>query len=144
MVGFSGGAAPAGQAKTGVFGMANQDSGARGVFGKSTVGQAVRGEATTGVGVQAVATTGVALAVSGKATFNRSGKITVPVGVTSIDVTVPGGLSGSPLAFATLQYSRSGVWVTGARPNWPSAGKLRIYLNKGLATATPVAWMVLG
>ncbi|HJP88087.1 MAG TPA: hypothetical protein VJ850_03525 [Candidatus Limnocylindrales bacterium] len=144
VVGFSGGAAPAGPANTGVYGEANQDATARGVSGKSTLGQAVRGETTTGVGVQAVATTGIALAATGKVTMNRSGKVTIPINVTSIDVTVPGGLSGTPLVFATLQYSRSGVWVTGARPNWPSTGKIRIYLNKGLATATPVAWMVLG
>ena len=165
VVGYSGGgSAPAGPAKTGVYGEATQDTASRGVSGFSTTGQGVRGEATTGQGVQgiatsgqavrgdatsgtgvrAAATTGVALAVSGRATFSRSGKVTVPVGVTFIDVTVPGGLTSSAIAFATLQYLRSGVYVMGARPNHPSAGKLRIYLSKALATSTPVAWFVIG
>ncbi len=195
VVGYSGGgSAPAGPAKTGVYGEATQDTASRGVSGFSLAGQGVRGEATTGqgvqgiattgqairgdttggtgvhgqattgkgvrgvagagngvageattgVGVRAVATTGVALAVSGRATFSRSGKVTVPIGVTFIDVTVPGGLTTSAIAFATLQYLRSGVYVMGARPNHPSAGKLRIYLSKALATATPVAWFVIG
>ena len=195
VVGYSGGGtAPAGPAKTGVYGEATQDTAARGVSGFSLAGQGVRGEATSGqgvqgvattgqavrgdttggtgahgqatsgkgvrgvatggdgvageatsgVGVRAVATTGVALAVSGRATFSRSGKVTVPVGVTSIDITVPGGLTTSAIAFATLQYLRTGVYVVGARPNWPSSGKLRIYLNKALATATPVSWFVIG
>ena len=126
---------------TGVHGQATSGKGVRGV---ATGGDGVAGEATSGVGVRATATTGVALAVSGRATFSRSGKVTVPVGVTSIDVTVAGGLTSSAIAFATLQYLRTGVYVVGARPNWPSAGKLRIYLNKSLATATPVAWFVIG
>ena len=175
VVGYSGGgSAPAGPAKTGVYGEATQDTASRGVSGFALAGQGVRGEATsgtgvhgqattgkavrgvatsgdgvageatTGVGVRAVATTGVALAVSGRATFSRSGKVTVPVGVTFIDVTIPGGLTSSAIAFATLQYLRSGVYVMGARPNHPSTGKLRIYLSKALATATPVAWFVIG
>jgi hypothetical protein len=195
IVGYSGaGTAPAGPAKTGVYGEATQDTASRGVSGFSLAGQGVRGEATTGqgvqgvattgqavrgdatggtsvhgqattgkgvrgvattgagvageattgVGVRATATTGVALAVAGRATFSRSGKVTVPVGVTSIDITVAGGLASTAIAFATLQYLRTGVYVVGARPNWPSAGKLRIYLNKALATSTPVAWFVIG
>jgi hypothetical protein len=128
-------------AGTGVHGVATSGKGVRGI---ANGGDGVAGEATSGVGVRAVATTGVALAVSGRATFSRSGKITVPIGVTSIDVTVPGGLTTSAIAFATLQYLRTGVYVVGARPNWPSTGKLRIYLNKSLATATPVAWFVIG
>jgi hypothetical protein len=195
VVGYSGGgSAPAGPAKTGVYGEATQDTAARGVSGFSTAGQGVRGEATTGqgvqgiattgeavrgdttggtgvhgqatsgkgvrgvanggdgvageatsgVGVRATATTGVALAVAGRATFSRSGKVTIPAGAARIDVTVPGGLASSAIAFATLQYLRTGVYVVGARPNWPSSGKLRIYLNKSLASSTPVAWFVIG
>jgi hypothetical protein len=132
-----------GEATTGqgVQGIATTGQAAR---GDTTGGTGVHGQATTGVGVRAVATTGVALAVWGRAPFSRSGQVTVPVGVTSIDVTVPGGLTSSAIAFATLQYLRSGVYVMGARPNWPSSGKLRIYLSKSLATATPVAWFVIG
>ncbi len=124
--------------------MHGQATTGKAVRGVANAGDGVAGEATTGVGVRAVATTGVALAVSGRATFSRSGKVTVPIGVTFIDVTIPGGLTSSAIAFATLQYLRSGVYVMGARPNHPSTGKLRIYLSKALATATPVAWFVIG
>ena len=136
----------AGPPKTGVYGEATQDSSARGVFGKTTIGQGVRGEATSGVGVEAVATTGAALDVSGRAVFSRSGRVSVVAKATYVDVTVPGGLSGSPLVLAVLQLYRPGVWVTAARPNWPSAGVVRIYLNAVASTtvATPLAWFVLG
>jgi hypothetical protein len=42
---------PAAPANIGVFGAADRDSAAKGVYGKSPVGQGVRGEATTGIGV---------------------------------------------------------------------------------------------
>jgi len=74
VLGLSGGGAlPAAPAKTGVYGIATQDSAARGVHGKSTSGQGVRGEATTGIGVYAKAT-GTALQVDGSATvLNAAG-----------------------------------------------------------------------
>ena len=34
--------------------------------------------------------------------------------------------------------------VEAVRPNVPSFGKLRIYLNKAVTTSTAVAWTVLG
>ncbi|HEY8238811.1 MAG TPA: hypothetical protein VIF63_05190 [Candidatus Limnocylindrales bacterium] len=177
VVGFSGaGAAPAGPAKTGVYGEATQDATSRGVRGISLAGQGVRGEATTGQGVQgiattgqavrgdttggtavhgqstsgtgvkAVATTGFALDVAGRATFSRSGKALIPANQAYVDVIPPGGLSGTPLVFALIQYGQAGVWVTGARPGWPSASKIRIYLNKVASTTstTPVAWFIAG
>ena len=144
VVGFSGGSAPAGPTNTGVYGEANQDSTAHGVWGKSTAGQGVRGDATSGVGVRAVASTGIALAVTGRVTMNRSGKVTIATGIASADVTVPGGLASTALAFANIQYGKSGVWVIGVRPNYPTTGKIRIYLNKAATSATPVAWWVLG
>lgn len=130
----------------GVFGQSYGSAGARGVMGKTDTGQAVRAEAATGIGVQAVATTGIALAVSGRATFSRSGRVNVPANRAYVDVTVPGGLSSAANVLATLQLIRTGVWVSAARPNYPSAGVVRIYLNKvAHATATtPLAWFVLG
>ena len=131
--------------KVGVYGQANQDTGSFGVFGKTTVGQGVRGEATSGTGVRAVSATGKALDVTGRVIMNRSGIVSIPANATSVDVTVPGGIAATAMVFATLQIARSGVWVRAARPAWPSAGKLRIYLNKAASTteSTPVAWMVL-
>jgi hypothetical protein len=129
----------------GVFGHA-YGSAARGVLGRSDTGNGVRAEATTGVGLQAVATTGVALAVSGRATFSRSGRVSVPINRSYVDVTVPGGLVSAANVLALLQVNRTGVWVTAARINYPTAGKVRIYLNKvaSTTTTTSLAWFVLG
>jgi hypothetical protein len=147
VIGFSGTTdVPGGPAKTGVYGEATQDSNARGVFGNSTSGQGVRGEATSGIGVKAVATTGVALDVAGPAVFSRSGRVSLPAGAKYVDVTVPGGLAGKPNVLATLQLRRGNVHVLAARPNYPSAGKVRIYVSDVASTTagTPIAWFVLG
>jgi hypothetical protein len=80
---------------------------------------------------------------TGRVSLGRSGRATVKAGTSSVVVTV-GSLSGTPLCFANLQRDRAGVWVRAVRPNYPSAGKLRIYLNKAVATDTVVAWVVLG
>jgi hypothetical protein len=157
VVGFSGAdEAPAGPVKTGVYGEATQDASARGVVGKSTAGQGVRGEATTGhgvrggattgIGVEAVATTGVALDVKGRANFSRSGRANVPANAKNVDITVPGGLGASANVLATLQIKRGNAHVIAARPNYPSAGKVRIYLSEVASTtaSTPLAWFVFG
>ncbi len=46
--------------------------------------------------------------------------------------------------FANLLAYRSGVSVAAVRPNYPSTGKLRIYLNKAIASNTYLPWLVLG
>jgi len=132
---------------TGVYGGASDDNGfpdpqTRGVHGQVHGGQGVRGEATVGIGVYATATTGTALQVSGKASFSRSGRATIASGHSYVDVTVAGGLAGTPLCFANLQTFRSGISVAAVRPNYPSAGKLRIYLSKAVTASTYVAWIV--
>ena len=197
IVGYSGsGSAPAGPAKTGVYGEATQDAGSRGVsgftlagqgvhgdattgqgvvgaattgqgvkgtattgdavlgqsasgksvHGIATTGQGVVGEATTGAGVRAVATTGYALDVAGRMRFSRAGTVSLLANKTYVDVTVPGGLSGTPQVFAMMEYGRSGAWVVAARPNYPTTGKIRIYMNKVASTtaSTPIAWFVAG
>jgi|GEM_PF-5543866 hypothetical protein len=197
IVGYSGsGSAPAGPAKTGVYGEATQDAGSRGVggftlagqgvhgdattgqgvvgaattgqgvkgtattgdavlgqsasgksvHGIATTGQGVVGEATTGAGVRAVATTGFALDVAGRMRFSRAGSVSLLANKTYVDVTVPGGLSGTPVVFAMMEYGRSGAWVVAARPNYPSTGKIRIYMNKVASTtaSTPIGWFVAG
>jgi len=144
LLGYSGDSAPAAPANTGVYGEANQDKTARGVFGKTTVGQAVRGQAGAGIAGY-FTSTGTALQTSGKVKLNRSGKASIPANASSVDVTVPGGLAGTPLPFANLQTYRAGVFVAAIQPNYPSTGVMRIYLNKVASTtgSTPVAWMVL-
>jgi len=131
---------------TAILGIASQNaSTARGVVGVTTVGQGVRGDATTGVGGYFTAT-GTALQVAGKAAFSRSGRAPVPRGRAHVDVDLgtKGGLSGTPLCFANLLYYRSGVHVAAVRPNYPTAGKMRIHLNRAVTAATNVAWVVLG
>jgi hypothetical protein len=130
----------------GVMGSSEEGTG---VFGTITLsGDAVHGHsfATDGVGVRASAEAGLALVVDGKATFSRSGRATIPAGADHIDVDLKpkGGLSGTPLCFANLQVRRTGVHVEAVRPNVPSFGKLRIYLNGPVSSSTTVAWIVLG
>lgn len=149
VLGFSGepgSRPPASAARTGVFGNAAQSPTSVGVLGKSTVGYGVRGEATTGVGVLALATSGQALVVNGRAIFTRSGRANVPANQSYVDVTIPGGLSSAANVLATIQTYRPGVAVAAVRINFPSSGKVRIYLTKIASTtsATPVAYFVLG
>ena len=132
-------------AGNGVLGVSEEGTG---VLGHITLsGNGVHGHsfATAGVGVRASAEAGLALAVDGKSTFTRSGRATIPAGADRIDVDLKpkGGLSGTPLCFANLQTHRTGVYVAAVRPNVPSAGKLRIYLNKAVSSSTFVAWFVL-
>jgi hypothetical protein len=74
----------------------------------------------------------------------RVGHVKVAAGHRSVDVDLrsQGGLGSGPRCFAELQTYRSGVWVTACRPNYPVAGKARIYLNKAVSKATYVAWDV--
>jgi hypothetical protein len=118
----------------GSFGLAS--SGVRGVAAKRA-----------GVGVSAFNVEGgLALHVSGKARLaTRSGRATVSAGRASVDIDLrqKGGLSGMPLCFANLMSYRPGVFVTTVRPNYPVAGKARIYLNRTATADTFVAWFVL-
>jgi hypothetical protein len=109
------------------------------------IGVGAYGYSPDGTGVWAESKTGVALDVIGKARFSRSGRATIGAGKRYVDVSLAskGGLGGTPLLFATLRTYRSGVYVAGVRPNYPSTGKFRIYLNKALSAATYVSWMVL-
>jgi hypothetical protein len=127
----------------GVFG---ESTNGNGVHGTATVGQGLHGEATTGVGVYAAATSGLALSVTGRAQFSRSGRVFLAAGASTVDITVPGGSLGSANVLAMLQAERSGAWVIAARPNFPTTGQVRIYLNKAASQsqATPLAWFVFG
>jgi hypothetical protein len=100
--------------------------------------------AEAGIGVHARNSfnSGTALKVEGKAAFNRSGKASVPKNKAAVDITVPGGLTTNSLIFANLTVYRAGVAVAAVRPNYPVAGKARIYLTKSVTAATPVAWFV--
>jgi hypothetical protein len=121
---------------TGLLGATNGSAPNAGVYGLDETG--------SGYGVLAKSNlaTGTGLRVEGKASFNRSGRAKVAAGKSSVDVTVPGGLGGTPLVFANLTSYRAGVAVAAVRPNYPSSGKARIYLTKAVPSATYVAWFV--
>jgi hypothetical protein len=163
--GFGGGTAFLGKSNTGfgVLGVANNgsgvvgrsaSSGGVGVEGTNTVGTGlagisdsgagIRGASNFGTGVACRSNSGAALEVAGRARFSRAGRASIPARKTFVDVVVEGGLDGTSSVLATLQVFRAGVSVAAARPNFPSSGKARIYLNKVASTtaATPIAWFV--
>jgi hypothetical protein len=118
-----------------------------GVHGYTEDGVGVRGEATSASGTGglfAAPVGGNGLVVNGRVRLNRSGSATVAKGKSYVDVTVPGGITDVAIVFATIQAYRAGVSVAGVRKRYPTAGKARIYLNKAVSAATPVAWMVIG
>ena len=129
----------------GVLGVSEEGAG---IVGHITLsGDGVHGHsfASAGVGVRASAEAGLALVVQGKAVFSRSGRATIPAGASFVDVslTSKGGLSGIPLCFANLLTHRPGIHVEAVRPNTPSTGRMRIYLNKAVPGSTFVVWFVL-
>jgi hypothetical protein len=128
---------------TGVLGVSEEGTGVAGHITLSGSGVHGHSFATAGVGVRATAEAGKALAVEGKATFTRSGRVSIPAGADHVDVTPPGGLAGTPLCFANLLTRRPGIHVEAVRPNTPSAGKVRIYLNRAVPGSTFVVWLVL-
>ena len=127
---------------TGTHGSSHEGTG---VDAFSDEGTGVAADSTRGTGVQGSSRDGTALKVYGKAKFQRSGRAWVRAGNRSvtIDLSAKCGLAGTPLCFANLLSYRGGVWVMAVRPNYPSGGKLRIYLNKAVTSRTAVAWLVL-
>jgi hypothetical protein len=101
-----------------------------------------------------VSANGQALRVDGRATFSRSGRVTISFPNRSATVPVSGPLSGSSsfperpsLALATVQSNLPGVFVRAAVLNL-AAGTLTIHLNKAPGTAEApkavvVGWMVV-
>jgi hypothetical protein len=93
------------------------DSGVKGST-DSAAGSGVRAENTAG---------GNALTVSGKASFSRSGVVTIPAGAISFTQTgVP--LSASSFVLATMQ-TKAAPFVKAAVPD-PAANSFTIYLNR--------------
>jgi hypothetical protein len=135
-----------GQGSTGIIGQA-PGTGVFGYSSQSPTGAGVSGQADFGVGVAATSTAGTALKVTGKARFNRSGRVSVARNraYVDVDLTALGGLGAKALCFANLAYPRSGVYVRAVRPNYPGTGKMRIYLNKVASTtaSTSLSWLVL-
>jgi hypothetical protein len=139
--GSSGGAPAIAPAKTGIFGYADQDAAARGILGQSTLGSGVHGFASSGTGVHAQTLSGTALRVTGRATFSRSGRLTLAAGQSSVAKT---GilLTSASLVLAVLQTNRTGIFVRAVVPS-PSTRSFTVYLNAAVPASTNVAWFVL-
>jgi hypothetical protein len=135
----------------GLYGWSTDGPGIIGIAGAGDVAPPGRtgvfGFSPDGTGVSAMSDSGTALRVTGKARFNRSGRANVAKGKSYVDVDLnaKGGLAGTPLAVATINTRRAGVHVETVRVNYPTAGKLRIYLNKvaSSTSSTSVSWVVL-
>jgi hypothetical protein len=77
----------------------------------------------------------------GKVQFpNRSGRVAVPTGKSSVAKAIT-GVTSTNYAFAVLNANKAGVYV---RAVVPAAGKITIYLNKAAPSGTSVAYVVLG
>jgi hypothetical protein len=118
-----------------------------GGHGSQSAGVIGASGSSNGVGVSAVNRFGWGLDVAaGKVRVrDRSGRATVSAGRSSVDIDLrqKGGLGGTPCCFANLMSYRPGVFVTTVRPNYPVAGKARIYLNRAVTSNAYVAWFVL-
>jgi hypothetical protein len=117
-------------------------TGGNGVVGYGYVG--VEGDANSvagsvGVWAWAPSTAQVALRVTGKVSFNRSGRKAMSSGSSSALVYL-GGVTSTSKVFAVLATSESGRWV---RAVVPAAGRFRIYLNTTLSSSAVVSWFVL-
>jgi len=145
-----------GSADHGVFG-SSASEGAQAVTGEHSqpTATAVLGVNTaTGVrgalgagdsGVLGFAPTDLAhhgLNVSGRVAFaDRSGTLTVAKNKSAASVSVA-ALSSASKVVATLQANRTGVYIQAAVP-YPGAGKITVYLNKKVSSATKVAYFIL-
>jgi hypothetical protein len=124
----------------GVHGSSSAEDGA-GVFGESFISVGVIGSSSIGTGVLARAGRGTALRVDGKATFSRSGRLTLAAGQSSIAKTSV-TLSRYSMVLALLQTNRPGIYVRAVVPS-PSTSSFRVYLNTAVPGTTYVAWFVL-
>jgi hypothetical protein len=128
--------------KTGVFGLAVQDSSSRGVLGRSTSGQGVRGEATSGIAGAFSSATGHALSTSGRLRFGKaSGIATIASGASTKTVTP--GIDLAAATFVLLTPRRS----LGGRDLWytvdPTANTFTIRASPRVTAATSIGWLVL-
>lgn len=158
--GYSGGGAPPpAEAKTGIHGVANQDTTSNGVLGRSTHGTGLWGDTTDGVGVVGTgsvdasigvvgsgglgvyAAGGIGLVVDGPSIFSTSGKQTIASGSLTT-VSVPGGLGSDSIALAVLQTNKAGVWVRAVTQN-VAGGTITIYLNTSVSSSTTIGWFVI-
>jgi hypothetical protein len=110
------------------------------VYGEANgAGVGVYGDTADGTGVRARSTNGNALEVVGKATFTRSGTVTVSAGTSAATVSLAGVATGS-MVFGTAQQDAA-VFV---RSVVPATGSFTIRLTGNAPTGgLRVAYFVL-
>jgi hypothetical protein len=144
VVGFTGTTTPTPPLNTGIYGESQTGgAGGRGLTGFCSTGIGLLGQTDFGVGVRAYCnnTTGVGLQVTGKAAFDRSGKLTISAGHSSITKTGI-GLSALSFILATLQTNVAGLSIQAVVPN-PAGSAFTIYLNKAPTVSVVVAWLAV-
>ena len=110
-----------------------------GVYGSGGTGVVGDG-GSTGTGVEGYSGSGYGLYVTGKVKLaNRSGRLAVGAGKTTITKYVP-GMSSSNIVIAVLQTAETGTWVRAAVA---ATGKFTVYFNRALPTSSIVGWIVL-
>jgi hypothetical protein len=135
----------------GVVGVTNDGAGVNGLG--LTSGNGVEGDgagagvvgktlSATGTGVSA--TNGgfagaTALKATGKTSFSRSGKLTVPAGTSSATKSAI-SLSSTSVVLATIQGNQAGVYVQGVTHTTTS---FTIHLSKNTTADLPVGWFVV-
>jgi hypothetical protein len=127
-------------------GVGGSSTNGTGVTGDSFDGVGVGGSSPTGIGVKASSPSGTALAVAGTARFSRSGIASVPLGQTSVTVTLD-NVAPTSLVIATLQANQ----ISGLHGGPPitlvcavaGAGSFTITVSSAPhIQALPVAWIV--
>ena len=144
VVGFTGLTATQPPPDTGIYGRSDTGgANGRGLTGFCSVGIGLLGQTNTGVGVRAYSgtNTGVGLRVTCKAAFDRSGKLTIAAGHSSIAKTGI-ALTSASFILATLQTNVAGLSIQAAVTN-PAGSSFTIYLNKAPAVAVAVAWLAV-
>jgi hypothetical protein len=144
IVGFTGVTATQPPPDTGIYGRSNTGgTNGRGLTGFCAAGIGLLGQTNTGVGVRAFSgtNTGVALRVTGKAAFDRSGKLTITAGHSSITKTGI-ALTSASFILATLQTNVSGLAIQAAVVN-VAGSSFTISINKAPAVNVAVAWMAV-
>ena len=112
-----------------------------GVLGDGATGVAgfARADASPGVLAVAASPAGIAFQAYGKVRFDRSGRVAVASGKSSVVVTLAGSTKYSKV-FAVLATSEASRYVRAAVP---AAGKFTVYFNAALRSSAVVSWFVL-
>ncbi len=112
-----------------------------GVYGSGVVGVTGQAETTSRAGVEAIGATASspALKVTGKVSFNRSGRKLIAAGKTSVVVSLAGVTTSSKI-FAVMSNNRTGRYV---RAVVPGTNQFTIYLNASYTSQSYLAWFVI-